>query len=79
MPYFEKIGDDPNLQSGHTAKFWEISLQDKSTIIRFGKIGTDGQRSNKEFSTTEEAETFYAKKIAEKTKEGYVEKQSPSA
>ena len=72
MPYFELIGADPKLQSGHTAKYWEITQVGKKTIIRFGKIGTDGQLSIKEFDSKAEAEAFVAKKIKEKTKEGYV-------
>ena len=48
-------------------------------IVRYGKIGTDGQLSPKEFESKEEAETFVAKKIKEKTKEGYIEKPSPHA
>ena len=79
MPYFELIGADPKLQSGHTAKYWEITLVGKKVIVRYGKIGTDGQLSPKEFESKEEAETFVAKKIKEKTKEGYIEKPSPHA
>jgi predicted DNA-binding WGR domain protein len=79
MPYYELIGEDPKLQSGHTSKYWEITQVGKKTIIRYGKIGTDGQLSNKEFETKEEAEAFVAKKIKEKTKEGYIEKPSPHA
>jgi predicted DNA-binding WGR domain protein len=79
MPYFELIGDDPKLKGGHTAKYWEITQVGKKTIIRYGKIGTDGQLSNKEFETKEEAEAFVAKKIKEKTKEGYIEKPNPHA
>jgi len=79
MPYYELIGDDPKLQSGHTAKYWEITQVGKKVIVRYGKIGTDGQLSPKEFETKEEAEAFVAKKIKEKTKEGYVEKPNPHA
>jgi predicted DNA-binding WGR domain protein len=79
MPYFELIGDDPKLQSGHTAKYWEITLVGKKVIVRYGKIGTDGQLSPKEFESKEEAEAFVAKKIKEKTKEGYIEKPNPDA
>jgi len=79
MPYFELIGQDPKLQSGQTAKYWEITLVGKKVIVRYGKIGTDGQLSPKEFESKEEAEAFVTKKIKEKTKEGYIEKPSPHA
>ena len=79
MPYFELIGADPKIQSGQTAKYWTIAQIDKEIIIRFGKIGTDGQFSKKEFESKEDAESFMAKKIKEKTKEGYIEKPNPHA
>ena len=66
-------------RAGPTAKYWEITLVGKKVIVRYGKIGTDGQLSPKEFESKEEAETFVAKKIKEKTKEGYIEKPSPHA
>ena len=77
MPYFELIGDDPKLKGGHTEKYWEVTRDSKKVTVRYGKVGTDGQYSNKEFETEEEAEVFVAKKIKEKTKEGYIEKPSP--
>jgi predicted DNA-binding WGR domain protein len=44
--------------------------------VRFDKIGVDGQLIVKKFETNEEAEAHMAKLIKEKTKTGYVEKQS---
>ena len=40
----------------------------------FGRIGTAGQTSRKEFATEAQAKTSYDKLIAEKLKKGYVEK-----
>jgi predicted DNA-binding WGR domain protein len=65
--YFEFV-------EGSSAKFWEIKLEGTSYTTRYGKIGTDGQVSMKEYDTEEKAEREYEKIIAEKTKKGYEEK-----
>ena len=54
-------------------KFWSIELSGSSTIVRFGRIGTDGQEKTKAFGSPEEAKRAYEKIIAEKVREGYVE------
>jgi predicted DNA-binding WGR domain protein len=41
--------------------------------VRFGKLGTNGQTSEKELGSPAEAKKQEAKLIAEKTKKGYVE------
>jgi predicted DNA-binding WGR domain protein len=51
-------------------KFWEINLNGLSVTTSYGKIGTDGQTSEKTFETAEKAEKEYNKLIAEKTKKG---------
>ena len=54
-------------------KFWEIALEGTSFTTRYGKIGTDGQRSLKEYDSEATAQSEYAELVAEKTKKGYVE------
>jgi predicted DNA-binding WGR domain protein len=76
--YFEYIGATDRTKSGETAKFWEITHEGKTVSVRFGKLGANGQTSAKELATEEAAAAYAAKKIAEKTKEGYLEKQSDS-
>lgn len=72
--YFEYIGATERTKSGETAKFWEISLDGKKVSVRYGKLGVNGQTSVKELASDDEAKSFAEKKIAEKTKDGYVEK-----
>lgn len=72
--YFEYIGKSEVNESGTSAKFWEITLDGKSVSIRYGKIGSNGQISAKDFASESEAQAYADKKIAEKTKDGYIEK-----
>ena len=72
--YFEYIGVSEENESGTSAKFWEVTLASKTVSVRYGRIGTDGQVSVKEFATEEEAQKYADKKIADKLKDGYLEK-----
>lgn len=72
--YFEYIGSTERTKTGETAKFWEITLSGTTVSVRFGKLSGNGQRSEKKLETYADAEAYAAKKIAEKTKEGYLEK-----
>ncbi len=54
-------------------KFWEITRTGASFKVRYGKIGSGGQRTLKEFATDAQAETEAAKLIREKTSKGYRE------
>jgi predicted DNA-binding WGR domain protein len=65
--YFEFV-------EGSSSKFWEITLDGTSFTTRYGKIGTDGQQSLKEYDSEAKATTEYDKLVAEKVKKGYVEK-----
>lgn len=58
---------------GSSSKFWEIQLEGSSFTTKYGKIGTDGQISLKEYDSPEKAQKEYDKLVAEKTKKGYVE------
>lgn len=68
--YFEFI-------EGTSNKFWEIRLEATSVRTRYGKIGTGGQQTLKEFDSVEKATREYDKLVNEKTKKGYEEKDGP--
>jgi predicted DNA-binding WGR domain protein len=72
--YFEYVGETDRTKTGETAKFWEITLEGKTVIVRYGKLGVNGQISTKELDSEAAAKAYADKKIAEKTKDGYVEK-----
>jgi len=59
---------------GTSSKFWEITLDGESVTTRYGKIGTEGQTTEKELDSRTAAFKEHDKLIAEKIKKGYVEK-----
>ena len=65
--YFELI-------EGSSAKFWEITLGGASFVTRYGKIGSGGQKTLKEFASEAQAKSEHDKLVIEKTKKGYVPK-----
>ena len=64
--YFEFV-------EGASAKFWEIRVEGSSFFTRYGKIGTDGQMTQKNFDDGDKTQAEANKLIAEKTKKGYKE------
>ena len=64
--YFELSDDTSN-------KFWEILQEGNAVKTRYGKIGTTGQQTLKEFGYGAAAKKEYDKLVAEKTKKGYAE------
>jgi predicted DNA-binding WGR domain protein len=58
---------------GSSNKFWEITLAGNDVKTRYGKIGTAGQQTLKEFGDAAAAKKEYDKLVHEKTKKGYVE------
>jgi len=64
MPRYE-------FSDGSSNKFWEITLEGTSFTTTYGRIGTDGQTSMKEFDTEAKAKLEADKLTAEKTKKGY--------
>jgi len=56
---------------GTSNKFWEIKLSGKSFTTTYGKIGTPGQTTMKEFGSPAEAKKEHDKLVAEKVKKGY--------
>jgi predicted DNA-binding WGR domain protein len=65
--YFEFVSDKSN-------KFWEITMSGTEVTTRYGKIGSAGRSTTKNFPDEEKAKKFADKILAEKTGEGYVEK-----
>lgn len=59
-----------------SSKFWEINTSGKKLIIRYGKIGTEGQTTLKELANPADAKAQVEKLILEKTKKGYLELDS---
>jgi predicted DNA-binding WGR domain protein len=66
------------LSNGSSAKFWEIAVEGRSYTTRFGKLGTSGQTTTKQFESPERAREEAEKLIAEKRAKGYAE-AGPSA
>jgi predicted DNA-binding WGR domain protein len=64
MPRYE-------FKEGTSNKFWEINLDGSSFTTTYGKIGTDGQTTEKSYGDDDKAQKEYDKLIAEKTKKGY--------
>ncbi len=58
---------------GTSSKFWSIWGEGTSHTVNFGRIGTEGQKQTKNFSSEEDAEKSYEKLIKEKLKKGYIE------
>jgi predicted DNA-binding WGR domain protein len=54
-------------------KFWEVSLQGSEQVVRFGRIGIQGQEKKKNYGSVEEAEKETTALIAEKLAKGYQE------
>ncbi len=61
------------LVDGKSSKFWEVDTEGKDVIVRFGKIGTNGQTQTKSFPTPEKAKTEHHNLVKEKTRKGYSE------
>ena len=59
-------------QDKKSSKFWNIETKGKKLTTTFGKLGTDGRSSVKEFQTTSEVAKEAEKLILSKTKKGYL-------
>lgn len=56
-----------------SAKFWEIDRDGTEVRTRWGRLGTDGQSTAKEYATEAKAEAALHAQIGKKTAKGYVE------
>ncbi len=59
------------LVKGTSSKFWEIGLAEDTLVVRFGRIGSPGQ---KKIVRAPDARAAMEKLIGEKTRKGYREK-----
>jgi uncharacterized protein (TIGR02996 family) len=64
--YFEFI-------EGTSSKFWEVLVDGTTLKTRYGKIGSGGQQTIKEFESKADAAKELDKLVHEKTKKGYTE------
>ena len=65
-------------QDAKSQKFWSIDVEGKEFTVEYGRLGSAGQTSKKEFDSEEKCEKEANKLIAEKTKKGYVESTEES-
>ena len=70
LNYFE-------FKDANISKFWEISLEDKTITMYYGKLNSKGKTSHKELSDADAAQKEFDKLVKEKTKKGYVLKEFP--
>ena len=61
------------LVAGTSAKFWEVSVTGATVHVRFGRIGSAGQRQTKEFVNAAAAAGHAQRLIAQKLAKGYLE------
>lgn len=64
---------------GTSAKFWAAEVKDNKFVVVYGRLGTDGQRKEKDFPSADAAQREYDKKVAEKVREGYHEVAADAA
>ena len=60
-------------QDEKSNKFWSIEVNGSEHTVTFGRIGTNGTSSTKQFGDAEAAQKAASKLIASKKKKGYVE------
>lgn len=58
---------------GGSDKFWEVDIVGNDLVVRFGRMGTNGQTQTKNFASAAAVQKEHDKLIAEKLKKGYVE------
>jgi uncharacterized protein (TIGR02996 family) len=56
---------------GASNKFWEITLKGSGFTTTYGRIGTEGKTTLKEFDSADKARKEHDKLVAAKTKKGY--------
>jgi predicted DNA-binding WGR domain protein len=59
------------LIEGTSRKFWEATVEGRDITVRFGRIGTDGQRVTKSFASPAAAVAERDKLVAQKRRKGY--------
>lgn len=54
-------------------KRWSYEIQGNSVIVKWGRVGLDGQSKTHNFNSSYERDSFISDKVAEKMKKGYKE------
>lgn len=68
----ETIRLTSNTEGTTNNKFWQITIEDKSTIITYGSIGNSGASTIMKHADTETAKEFALIEVSKKRDEGYV-------
>lgn len=71
--YFEFIGPDNERGTTNSSKFWQVRIEGNTVYTQFGKIGSRGQQTIKEFADFDQARQAVARSVSEKVLKGYVE------
>jgi predicted DNA-binding WGR domain protein len=74
--YLEFVGADAQRNTADSKKFWEVELVGKKVFSRYGRIGSQGTKTVKEFRDKAAALAFAEKALAEKIKKGYSKKKT---
>lgn len=59
--------------AGSSAKFWEVAVVGADVVVRFGRLGTEGQSQTKSLADADAARRHAEKLVGDKLKKGYVE------
>ncbi|WP_052297651.1 WGR and DUF4132 domain-containing protein [Leadbettera azotonutricia] len=60
-------------EDGKSGKFWTVKVKGSNLITIYGRVGSDGEKTEKDFNSDGACIQEAEKLIAEKTKKGYVE------
>jgi predicted DNA-binding WGR domain protein len=74
--YLEFVGADAQRNTADSKKFWEVEVVGKKAFSRYGRIGSQGTKTVKEFPDKAAALAFAEKALAEKIKKGYSRKKT---
>ena len=74
--YLEFVGADAQRNTADSKKFWEVEVVGKKVFSRYGRIGSQGTKTVKEFPDKAAALAFAEKSLAEKIKKGYSKKKT---
>ena len=75
VPPSETAGQTRHFEliSEKSSKFWEITLSGTEHTVRFGRLGTQGQKKTKTFIHAIDAQRDYERLIRSKQGKGYRE------
>jgi predicted DNA-binding WGR domain protein len=74
--YLEFVGADAQRNTADSKKFWEVEVVGKKVFSRYGRIGSQGTKTVKEFPGKAAALAFAEKSLAEKIKKGYSKRKT---